>query len=63
MEEEKKEHESVGKKVLFLHAGCEVKGVITHYKPDGDSSPYLYRAIDNKGIKYFITKPNFIYFL
>ena len=59
-EETKKEDESVGKKILFLHAGCETKGVIIQYKPDGFSNQYLYKAIDSKGIKYFITKLNFI---
>jgi len=55
-----KQHESIGLEIRFLHAGSEIKGVVTHYKPEGPSSIYLYRAIDTSGIRYLITKENLI---
>lgn len=58
-----KQHDSIGKDVVFLHAGCEVRGKVTHYKPDGPDSAYIYKTIDKFGIKYLITKPNFVRFI
>lgn len=63
IKEEKEESSDIGKEILFLHAGCEVEGVITHIKPESNSEPYLYRAVSKKGIKYCITKKRFIKFL